>query len=161
VEAAVTVRLAGSADIDTLIRARADFFATQGWELDSRQLVEQRAQWSSYISEQLGESLVAALVTDTADEVISVAFLAISERPATLTCPTGKLGTILNVFTYPEHRRHGHSRVALELLIAEARIRGLSRLELSASRLGEGVYRQLGFAEVSSEYLPMRLSLLE
>lgn len=158
----MSVRLATSADRELLVRCREDFFAAEGWELGAAELAAFRVQWREYFEAQLGRGLLAALVVGPQGDVRSLAFLVLTARPASPRAPSGWQGTVVNVLTYPEHRRRGYARRAIEALIEQARSRGVSRLELSASVEGEQLYRGLGFAEAATDgFLPMALPLFD
>ena len=61
------------------------------------------------------------------------------------TISEGRQGTIVNVFTEPEWRRHGIGSLLMKEIIAWSRNEGLDRLLLHASEKGRPVYEQLGF----------------
>ena len=63
---------------------------------------------------------------------------------------------MLNVYTKPEHRRMGHARRLMELLMEDAGKMGLSVVELKATEAGYGMYAALGFEESGSKYRAMR-----
>ena len=156
----MNIRMSTHEDISTLIKVRFDYFAAEKWELtdDKRDLI--RAQLERYYSKHLNLDFFAAFVEDN-NNIVSVAFLVISERPANLSWPTGKTGMILNVLTYPEHRKMGCATQVINLLIAKARQEDLSYLELSASELGKSLYTKLGFQELtSSRFTEMKMSLV-
>lgn len=158
----VSVRLATPADRDLLVRCREDFFAAEGWELDAAELEGFRSQWRTYIDAHLDRDFLAALVVGPQGDVRSLAFLVVTERPATPRAPSGRQGTVLNVLSYAQHRRRGYARRAVETLIEQARLRGVSRLELSASADGEQLYRGLGFTEAATDgFFPMALRLVD
>lgn len=86
--------------------------------------------------------------------------MTVAEKPANPDCITGKIATIINVFTYPDYRR---KRIATELLtmtISEAKAMNISYLELSATESGKPIYERLGFVYKQSKEPEMRLNLL-
>lgn len=60
--------------------------------------------------------------------------------------PTGKRGHVMNVYTNPGYRRQGIGRQMMEMLIDEARERGVTHISLDASPDGAKLYKSLGFA---------------
>ncbi len=150
----ITHRFAAREDADTLIRLRLAYLEEDhgGLDPDARSLLRQ--QLSSYFPRALGSTLVAVLAME-GSRAVSTACLVITEKPANLAFPTGKTGVIMNVYTLPAYRRRG-----MEMLIDEARRRGLSSLELSATEQGRPLYEALGFAVKKPAYTPMKLSLL-
>lgn len=158
----MNVRMATTDDVITLIKVRFDYFTTEKWELTDDQRISISSQLQQYYSKHLNLDFFAALVEDDSGNVISTAFLAISEVPANLSFPTGKTGMILNVLTYPEYRRMGYATNVMNLLIDEAKRQNLSYIELSASELGKPLYEKLGFKEPqpSAHFTKMKMSLL-
>ena len=155
------VRLASLNDIDILVKVRFDYFDAENWEVSFKQRKAIEASLRKYYSKYLNVDFFAALV-EIDSKIASVAFLAISNRPANLSFPTGKIGTILNVLTYPEYRKKGYATTTMNALICEARNQNLSYIELSSSESGKSLYKKLGFIEsVKSEHFTeMKLSLL-
>ncbi|KPU45775.1 acetyltransferase (GNAT) family protein [Oxobacter pfennigii] len=155
------VRMATVNDIDLLIKVRFDYFDADNWELtvDKKNMIYSQLQ--QYYPEHLNKDFFAALVEDANEDIVSAAFLIISEKPANLYFPTGKTGTILNVLTYPEYRKMGYATKALNSLIDEAKNQNLSYIELSASELGKPLYQKLGFLKFEeSHHEKMKLALI-
>jgi len=89
--------------------------------------------------------------------LVSVAYLAIAEKPANTTFITGKTGTLLNVLTYPEYRRKGIATKVINFLIGEAKNAGVSSIDLSATNDGKPLYEKMRFT--TSTYVAMRMIL--
>ena len=155
----MTHRFAALEDVDTLICLRFAYLEEDQGALDPGARSILRQQLSSYFPRALGSTLVAVLAMD-GPLAVSTACLVITEKPANLAFPTGKTGVILNVYTLPAYRRRGRARRGMEMLIDEARHRGLSSLELSATEQGRPLYEALGFTKKKTAYTPMKLSLL-
>ena len=154
------VRMADHSDIERLIKSRFDYFDAENWEvtIDKRAVIESNLK--EYFIKHLNEDFFAAIV-EVNDKIASIAFLAISEKPANLSFPTGKTGTVFNVLTYPEHRKKGCATHTMKALIEEAKKQSLSYVELSASEAGKPLYEKLGFQEKKvSHFIEMKLSLL-
>lgn len=145
-----TVRMASPHDIDKLVSVRFDYFAAEGWEISREQREVIETNLRQYFANYLNTDFFAALV-EVDGTIAAVAFLAISAKPANLSFPTGKTGTVLNVLTYPEHRKRGYATRAMQALIDEARRQNLSYIELTASESGKPLYQKLGF-ELSKPY---------
>lgn len=79
------------------------------------------------------------------DEPVATVTLLWWVVPPTIDQPRRLRGQVSNVFTRPTYRRRGISRQLMTLLIADAREHGISRLILWPSRMGEPLYRGLGF----------------
>jgi ribosomal protein S18 acetylase RimI-like enzyme len=96
-----------------------------------------------------------AVFADDTGRIASVAYLILSERPPAPAFPDGRIGTVMNVLTYPEYRRRGFATQIMQRLIAIAREMDLASVDLLATGDGVDLYSKLGFGV--SEYTPMRL----
>lgn len=148
-------------DIDRLIKLRFDYFAAERWEYTDNIGDSIRSELRRYYTEHLNRDFFAALAADDAANIASTAFLAIFEKPANLSFPTGKTSMIFNVLTYPEYRRMGYATGTMSLLIERAKRENLSYIELSSTELGKPLYKKLGFEERGpSPFTEMKMSLL-
>ena len=157
----MNARMANHNDVDTLIKVRFDYFATEKFEIanDKRDLIS--SQLKEYYSKHLNLDFFAAFIEDDSGNIVSTAFLVIFEKPANLSWPTGKTGIILNDHTYPKYRKMGYATKTMNLLIQEAKNQDLSYIELSASELGKPLYKKLGFQDFEpSHFTEMKMYLL-
>lgn len=90
-------------------------------------------------------------------EIVSAAFLIIDERPSGLKNLNGRYGTIINIFTYPEHRVNGYATSVMNYLIVDVYAIFVSVLDLYSTNARKRLYEKLGFKEV--EYLAMRYNI--
>lgn len=150
------VRKATVNDVETLIRLRLDYLVEDGYSLASAEREALSSRLRRYFSEHIGKDFVAVLAEEEG-VVLSSAYLAVIEKPASPAFITGKTGTLMNVLTYAPYRRRGIATRVLQMMIDEARQLGVSVIDLFATEDGESLYRKLGFAEPG--YTAMRLSL--
>lgn len=139
------IRIATADDLELLITLRLDFFRANSVTLTPEQKDAITGQLRSYIPKHLTEGDFIAVLAEENGAVLSTAFLILVEKPANASFPSGKTGTVLNVFTYPQYRRKGYAEKVILALISEAKKAGISQLELSATKCGEPLYRKLGF----------------
>lgn len=78
---------------------------------------------------------------------------AVDERLPSERNPSGRSGYVYGVCTEKRYRRRGYSRLVMEALIDWYAEQGIPRIELHASEFGEGLYRDLGFAEAKGAAL--------
>lgn len=153
----MNIRKATIDDIDILIKLRLDFLLADIGNLTADEETAIRTQLATYFTKHINHNFIAILA-ETDNNVVSTAFLAISERPANPAFITGKTGTLLNVFTYPKYRRMGFSTKAICQIIDEAKQLGVSSIDLSATQDGKPLYEKLGFIE--PKFTAMRLQLV-
>ena len=150
------VRFATEDDIETLVRLRRDF--NDEWHPHT-EVVQARftAQFRQLLDRGLGTGKFVAALGFVGPELASGAFLVINDYPADCEIPHGRLATLIDVYTYPQYRRHGYGRQVVAAMIVKARDMGVDTIDLLATKAGEGVYGQVGFKVC--ENIPMRLVL--
>jgi len=153
----MNIRKATIEDIDILIKLRLDFLLADIGNLTANEETAIRIQLESYFTKHINHDFIAILA-ETDNNVVSTAFLAISERPANPAFITGKTGTLLNVFTYPKYRRMGYSTKAISQIINEAKQLGVSSIDLSATQDAKPMYEKLGF--IVPKFTAMRLQIV-
>jgi N-acetylglutamate synthase and related acetyltransferases len=151
------IRKASIDDIHKLVELRLDYFREDSGSITKEQEQAIRHQLFEYLPKHLAGGDFAAFLAEENNSIVSCAFLAVQEKPANLQFISGKTGLILNVLTYPEHRRKGYAFRVLTALIQEAKNLGLCQLELSATKDGKPLYEKLGFS--IPVYTSMRLNL--
>lgn len=140
-------------DIDTLVKLRFDYISTE-IELSEEDKAKLEPKLREYFKEYVSQENFTAYVMEVDGEIVSAAFLIIEERPPGLNNPNGRYGTIMNVFTYPEHWGKGYATSLINSLIVDADNIFVSVLDLYSTEAGKKLYEQLGFKEV--EYFAMR-----
>ncbi len=77
--------------------------------------------------------------------VIGCATLCYIRMMPTFSHPTGKRAHLMNVYTREQYRRLGIASRMVEMLIQEARGRGVTEISLDATESGRPLYERLGF----------------
>ena len=57
----------------------------------------------------------------------------------------------MNMYTKPEYRRNGIAYKTLDLLIAEAKRKGITAISLEATDMGRPLYEKYGFVKMNDE----------
>ena len=65
----------------------------------------------------------------------------------TFSHPTGKRAHLMNVYTNKDYRRQGIARKMVNMLIDDARSKGVTEISLDATESGRPLYESLGFAD--------------
>ena len=140
-------------DIDALVKLRFDYISTE-IELSVADKANLEPKLREYFKEYVPQDNFTAYVMEVDGEVVSTAFLIIDKRPLELNYPNGRYGTIMNMFTYPEHRGKGYATSVMNYLIVDADAIFISVLDLYSTKAGKRLYEKLDFKEM--EYLAMR-----
>lgn len=153
----MNIRKATLEDIELLIRLRMDFLAEEFGGADPRQEEKIADRLGPYFETHLRDRSFIAMIAEAEGEAVSTAYMAISEMPAGPSFMTGRVGTVLNVLTCPQHRRKGIAARVLGKLIDEARLLDVSSVRLSATEAGRGLYQKLGFRDSKYPYMSLEL----
>ena len=134
-------------DIPQLIELRMAYLLADFGMLDATVEDSIRGSLPSFFERHLGGDLFAYAMRCDDGSIVSLALMLVSEKPPNPRFPHGRIGTVFNVFTVPEHRRKGLARQVVRALVDDARARGLDLVELNATDDGYGLYKSLGFSD--------------
>ena len=96
------------------------------------------------------------LIAEENGKLLSTAAIVYYDLPPSFTNKIGVRGYVTNVYTAPEHRRKGLSKILLEKILEDAKSRGIKKIWLGASKLGRPLYEKLGFIQQES-YMELTL----
>lgn len=146
-------RKAGIADLEILTETRVEVLrAVFGIGADEDMSQVRNTSRSYYESSLAADRHVAYLVFDRqADGEKFAGAGGVSFYQVMPTCenPTGEKAYVMNMYTRPEYRNRGIAGHTLELLIREAKVRGITYISLDASEMGRPVYERHGFAQMT------------
>jgi ribosomal protein S18 acetylase RimI-like enzyme len=138
----VNARRATVADVEALVRLRAQMFLDMGlasgdtgWQADA-------ADWFAGHVEDCG----VFVVDDPELGVVSSAVGTWTDGVPGPRNPSGRSGHLFNVSTDPRRRRRGHARACVEALLAWFDDNDVTVVELAATDDGVGMYTSLGFS---------------
>lgn len=155
----MVIRQATPVDIDLLVSLRLDFLREEfGDPTIDGMIPGLRERLEAYFRKALGEGFFA-WVAEIDGRAVSSVYCVLDEHPASPASPTGRVATLLNVYTDPPFRRRGIATRLLEAAVREAAQRGADRVDLSATSAGRPLYEKMGFC--ASRYTAMRLDLPE
>ncbi len=153
----VAIRTAHQGDIELLVRLRMDYIAADYGEISPSDREKILAQLPGYFWQGLEDKSFLAVFAEVDGNVVSTAYLAICNKPASVVFPTGKTGTLLNVITDPQHRRKGYASLVVSRIVEEARKLGVDSIDLTATQAGKSLYDQLGFQESTRPEMRLRM----
>jgi len=148
-------RKMGENDLNIFIKLRLDFLSEINKDLTEKNKILIEDSLKKYYTKYLLKNEFIGIICEYIGTVISTAFLAINEKPANYNFVNGKIGTLLNVYTYPEYRKNGISTKILDLIIKEAKEQNVSEIELTATKDGEKLYYKFGFNESEMKYMKL------
>lgn len=142
-------------DINALVEMRLGYLSEDNGGLDDHVTRTIENDLPDYFREHLNKDLFVYVICEE-KIIVSCAFLLVVEKPMSPAFINGKTGIVLNVYTCPQYRNRGYARMIMETLLAEARERRLSDIELKATKDGYALYRSVGFKDDQSKYRLMK-----
>ncbi len=122
-------------------------FAAMGLH-DEAGLERMDAGFAVWLDEHLADGRYIGLLAVAEDgAVVAGAGIWLFEWPPTFHSPQRLRAYLLNVYTEPEHRRHGIAHELVRACVQECRDRDVKLILLHASDEGRAVYASLGFKD--------------
>ena len=150
----VKTEKAGIPDIAELTDLRLSYLNEDFGMLTPEDMKKIRQRLPEYFRRHLNNDLFCYVIREQ-EEIVSCAFLLVTEKPMSPSFMNGKTGTVLNVCTKPDFRHRGFAKEIMRALLADADEMELSVIELKATEAGERLYREAGFEDDSSHYRHM------
>ena len=148
---ALVYKRATLADLDILTETRIEVLrAANRLDASADMTQVERATLAYYRSALADGSHTAYLVLDGG---ACVGTGGISYYQVMPTChnPSGQKAYIMNMYTRPAYRRRGIAARTLDLLVQDARGRGVHAISLEATSMGRPLYEAYGFVPMTSE----------
>jgi len=153
----MVIRKLAISDLDLLIKLRIDFMLGEGIDFTQQELEDIKAKCKAFFESAYKSNSFIAFTAEKDGEILSTAFMNLTERPPRKAFIPYRTGTIYNVLTYENHRRKGVATKVLIALLDEAKSLGISTVDLYATSDGEKLYSNLGFWSINNT--PMRIEL--
>ena len=138
-------------DLDELVRTRIIVLRAANKLSDEEDMSEVEKQSREYYKRALQtEKHIAYLVYEN-ERFIGAGGVSFYQVMPTYHNPSGKKAYIMNMYTAPEYRRQGIAGRTLDLLMAEAKERGVLQISLEATEMGRPLYEKYGFSAMRDE----------
>lgn len=145
VDGDIKIRQATIADIPDLVRLRRMMFESMQAATPAK-LGTAESAWVAYFAEAIpAETFHGWLAVTSEDEVVSACGVVIDQHPPTPGNLSGRIGYVMNVVTIPEYRRRGLARRVTQAALQWLEERGIQRVALHTTEVGQPLYESLGF----------------
>lgn len=138
-------------DIDILTETRIIVLRAANQLSKDIDMTEVEKQSYEYYKRALSSDTHAAYLVLDGEEFVGAGGVSFFEVMPTYHNPTGKKAYIMNMYTKPEYRRQGIAYQTLDLLVAEAKERGITTISLEATKMGRVLYEKYGFVSMKDE----------
>ena len=146
-------RKASVSDLDILVKSRIEVLRVANGlsgETDMSLVEQETAVY--YKNCFIADEHVAYLVY-YGEALVGCGGISFYKVMPTFCTPSGECAYIMNMYTKPEYRRKGVAIKTLDLLVNEARRRGVAKITLEATASGKPLYERYGFVPMNDEMI--------
>ena len=140
-------------DIDLLTKSRIEVLRAANGFSDDADMTEVKHQSYEYYRKALHDSTHTAYLVFNSDRFAGAGGISYYQVMPTFRNPSGNKAYIMNIYTRPEYRRQGIARRMLDILIKDAKARGISFITLEATPMGRPLYEKAGFVPLNDEMI--------
>ncbi len=144
-------RKAGPEDLALLTETRIEVLRAANGLPGDTDMAEVRRRSEAYYRKALADGTHTAYLVFDTDRFVGAGGISYYQVMPTYHNPTGNKAYIMNMYTRPEYRRMGIAGRTLDLLIRDARERGVVSVSLEATAMGRPLYERRGFVPAESE----------
>lgn len=138
-------------DIDILTKSRLEVLRAANGLAEDVDMSEVEKDSYEYYKDSLSNGTHTAYLVFDGNEFVGAGGVSYFRVMPTYHNPSGKKAYIMNMYTKPEYRRLGIAYRTLELLVADARQKGVTAISLEATKMGRPLYEKFGFVDMHNE----------
>lgn len=138
-------------DIDLLVKTRIEVLRAANRLSDDTDMREVERESRRYYQETLRNGMHTAYLVFDEDLFVGAGGVSYFQVMPTYHNPSGWKAYIMNMYTRPEYRRQGIASRMLDLLVRDAKDRGVSFITLEATEMGRPLYEKYGFTSMENE----------
>ncbi len=135
--------------IDWIIHHRVEMFRSMGWCDDDLAITEEATR--NFLENEWSDNLEVLLATEDGEIVGGVAITYNVRLPSNRNL-TGFSAYIMNMYVESKSRGEGIATRLMQRSLEICQERGVGKVSLHATDMGEGLYRKLGFAKSENFY---------
>lgn len=138
-------------DIDFLTKKRIEVLKAANKLADDTDMAHVEAQTRDYYKKALSAGTHTAYLVFDGDRFIGTGGISYFRVMPTYHNESGNKAYIMNMYTNPDYRRLGIAYRTLELLVADAKEKGVKAISLEATDMGRPLYEKFGFVKMNDE----------
>ncbi len=138
-------------DLEELVRTRIIVLRAANKLDENTDMSEVEEQSRDYYKKALADGTHTAYLVYDNDRFIGAGGVSYYRVMPTYHNPSGEKAYIMNMYTAPDYRRKGIAFKTLDLLIQDAKERGITAISLEATDMGRPLYEKYGFVKMDDE----------
>ena len=142
---------AGPEDLELLVRTRIQVLLAANQLPEGTDMTAVETASRDYYRAALADGSHAAWLVFDGDTWIGAGGVSFYRIMPTYHNPSGRRAYLMNIYTHPDYRRRGIARHLVDLLVGEARQRGITAISLEATDMGRPLYEAYGFVQMPAE----------
>ncbi len=144
-------KIATLEDLDLLTSSRIEVLRAANKLDSSVDMSEVEASSREYYKRALADGTHTAILVMDGDSFVGAGGMSYYEVMPTYHNPSGKKAYVMNMYTNPNYRRQGIALKTLDMLVKDAKKRGITQISLEATDMGRPLYEKYGFTDMGSE----------
>ena len=144
-------RKAELCDLELLVKSRVMVLRAANKLPDDADMSEIERQSREYYKRALADGSHTAYLVFDGQRLIGTGGMSYYSVMPTCCDTTGKKAYVMNMYTDPEYRRQGIAYKTLDLLVQDAKARGVDHITLEATDMGRPLYEKYGFVQMPAE----------
>ncbi|MBR4554572.1 MAG: GNAT family N-acetyltransferase [Ruminococcus sp.] len=142
---------AGIEDISQLVETRITVLLAANRLPEGTDMSEVERETRAYYERALADGTHVAYLVFESGNFVGAGGISYYAVMPTYHNPTGRKAYVMNMYTHPGHRRRGIAYKTLDLLVNDAREKGIMEITLEATEMGRALYERYGFTQMNSE----------
>lgn len=147
----ITYKKATIHDIEMLTKSRIEVLKAANRLEEEVDMSEVETQSYDYYKKALLDGTHTAYLVFDGDRWIGAGGISYYRVMPTYHNPSGNKAYIMNMYTNPEYRRLEIAYRTLELLVTDAKEKGVRMVSLEATDMGKPLYEKFGFVKMNDE----------
>ena len=138
-------------DLDFLVESRVEVLRAANELSADTDMSEVEGTSREYYRHALADGTHTAYLVYNGDEFVGAGGVSYYQVMPTYHGPSGWKAYIMNMYVKPEYRRQGIALKTLDLLVQDAKAKGVDAITLEATRMGRPLYEAYGFVSMENE----------
>ena len=138
-------------DLEELVRTRIIVLKAANKLDENTDMSEVERQSRDYYKKALVDGTHTAYLVYDNDRFIGAGGVSYYRVMPTYHNPSGEKAYIMNMYTAPDYRRKGIAFKTLDLLVQNAKEKGITAISLEATDMGRPLYEKYGFVKMNDE----------